>query len=242
MYNDRDLKLSHLTANLRRARSSRTLVSPSRTILGSSIMSLYALKPRFQALLRPLVAWLAGKRVTANGVTVAAAVGSVTVAGVVLWYAEHRLVFLLMPLWLFARMALNAIDGMLAREFGQQSRLGAYLNEICDVLSDAALYATFAIVTPFGPISVASVIFLSILTEFAGVLGPSVGVSRRYDGPAGKSDRAFVFGALAVWIGFGGPLPGWLFWLLPLIGLLLLITTVNRVRAGLAEAERDRQG
>lgn len=203
-------------------------------------MSLYALKPRFQALLRPLVAWLAEKRVTANGVTVAAAAGSVAIGGVVLWYAEHRLVFLLMPLWLFARMALNAIDGMLAREFGQKSRLGAYLNEVCDVVSDAALYVPFAITAPFSPIDVASVIFLSTLAEFAGVLGPSVGASRRYDGPLGKSDRALVFGVLACWIGFGGPLPAWLFWLMPLIGLLLLVTTVNRVRAGLAEAEHGR--
>ena len=38
-------------------------------------------------------------------------------------------------------MAFNAIDGMLAREFGQKSRLGAYLNELTDVVSDAALYS-----------------------------------------------------------------------------------------------------
>ena len=203
-------------------------------------MSLYALKPRFQALLRPLVAWLAANRVTANGVTIAAAVGSVAVGALVLWNHENRLVFLTVPVWLFVRMALNAIDGMLAREFGQQSRLGAYLNEICDVISDAALYVPFAMVAPFGPIDIASVIFLSTLAEFAGVLGPAVGASRRYDGPLGKSDRALLFGLLAFWIGIGGALPGWLFWLMPLIGLLLLITTANRVRAGLAEAECGR--
>ena len=28
-----------------------------------------------------------------------------------------------------------------------------------------------------------------------------VGASRRYDGPMGKSDRAFVFGALGLWVG-----------------------------------------
>ena len=92
-------------------------------------MTLYALKPRFQGLLRPLVARLAAAGVTANQVTVAAAVGSIAVAGIVVWYAGCRPIFLLLPLWLGVRMALNAIDGMLAREFGQQSRLGAYLNE-----------------------------------------------------------------------------------------------------------------
>ena len=47
-------------------------------------------------------------------------------------------------------MALNAIDGMLAREYGQKSRLGAYLNELGDVVSDAALYAPFALLAAFG--------------------------------------------------------------------------------------------
>jgi CDP-diacylglycerol---glycerol-3-phosphate 3-phosphatidyltransferase len=200
-------------------------------------MTLYALKPRFQGLLRPLVARLASAGVTANQVTVAAALGSVGVAAIVIFYAEHRAVFLLLPLWLFVRMGLNAIDGMLAREFAQKSRLGAYLNEICDVVSDAALYAPFAVIAPFGVLGVGAVIFLSALSELAGVLGQTVGASRRYDGPMGKSDRALVFGALGFWVGIGAPLPAWLGWLMALISLLLVITIVNRVRSGLAEAK-----
>jgi phosphatidylglycerophosphate synthase len=203
----------------------------------AGVMTLYELKPRFQGLLRPLVARLAAAGATANQVTVAAAVGSILVAALVAWDAEHRLIFLLLPLWLFVRMALNAIDGMLAREFGQQSRLGAYLNEICDVVSDAALYAPFAVVAPFDGFGIAAVIFLSALAEFAGVLGPLVGASRRYDGPLGKSDRALVFGALGFWIAVGAPLPHWLGWLPALVSLLLVMTIVNRVRAGLAEAK-----
>ena len=105
-------------------------------------------------------------------------------------------------------MALNAIDGMLAREFGQKSPLGAYLNEIADVVSDAALYAPFALLAAFGAFSVGLVILLAALTEFAGVLGPTIGASRRYDGPMGKSDRAFVFGALGLWVGLGGAAAG----------------------------------
>ena len=200
-------------------------------------MTLYALKPRFQGLLRPLVAWLVGAGVTANQVTIAAAAGSMIVAGIVIWNADRRLVFLLLPAWLFTRMALNAIDGMLAREFGQKSRLGAYLNEICDVISDAALYAPIATVAPFGPVGIAAVIFLAALSEFAGVVGVMVEATRRYDGPLGKSDRALIFGTLGFWIGIGGPLPDWLSWLIPLMCLLLVVTVFNRVRAGLREAD-----
>ncbi len=96
---------------------------------------------------------------------------------------------------------------MLAREFGQKSRLGAYLNELTDVVADAALYLPFALLAPFAPGWVATVIVLAVISEFAGVLGPMVGASRRYDGPMGKSDRAFVFGALGLWVGLAGALP-----------------------------------
>jgi CDP-diacylglycerol--glycerol-3-phosphate 3-phosphatidyltransferase len=199
-------------------------------------MTLYDLKPRFQALLRPLVAWLAAAGVTANQVTLAALAGSVLAGAVVAALAADRTVLLLLPLWLFLRMALNAIDGMLAREFKQKSVLGAYLNELSDVISDAALYAPFCFVAPFSPAWVLTVLGLSILTEFAGALGPSLGASRRYDGPLGKSDRAFVFGALALWIGLGGPTPHWLAWLMPVLAALLAMTVINRVRRGVAEA------
>jgi CDP-diacylglycerol---glycerol-3-phosphate 3-phosphatidyltransferase len=199
-------------------------------------MTLYALKPRFQAILRPLTGTLARAGVTANQVTIAAAIGSVALGISVASAAQMRMLFLLLPLWLFLRMALNAIDGMLAREFGQKSRLGAYLNEIADLLSDAALMLPFAMLPVFGPLWIGIVAVLTMISEFAGVMGPSVGASRRYDGPLGKSDRALAWGALALWIGIGGAMPGWLFWLLPLIAAMLLTTTINRVQAGLAES------
>lgn len=192
-------------------------------------MTLYSLKPRFQALLRPLVRWLAGAGVTANQVTTAAAAGSVAVGLIVAALAHHRAAFLLVPVWMLLRMALNAVDGMLAREFGQQSRLGGYLNELGDVVSDAALYAPFALLPPFGPAGVGLVIVLALVSEYAGVLG----VPRRYDGPMGKSDRALAFGALGAWAGLGLPLPAWSAWVMPLLALLLAATTANRVRAGL---------
>ena len=203
---------------------------------GSAPMTIYALKPRFQDLLRPLVASLPRIGVTANMVTIAAAFGSVLVGGLAVWRADSRRVFLIIPIWLFARMALNAIDGMLAREFHQKSVLGGYLNEIGDVVSDAALYAPFAWVAPFGSPGISVVIVLSIVTEFAGALGPTLGASRRYDGPMGKSDRALVFGALGLWVGLSAPLPAWLGWAVPILAALLVLTVVNRVRAGVVEA------
>lgn len=198
-------------------------------------MSLHALKPRFQACLRPLAGALARAGVTANQVTVATAAISVAVGAYVAWRLPDTRAFLLIPAWMVARMALNAVDGLLAREHGQRSRLGAYLNEIGDVVADVALVAPFALLAPFAPAWVAAVIVLAATVEYAGALGPMVGASRRQDGPMGKSDRAFAFGALALWAGLASPLPEWAAFVMPLLAALLAITVVVRVRRGLAE-------
>jgi hypothetical protein len=95
---------------------------------------------------------------------------------------------------------------------------------------------------PFSPFWVGTVIVLAGLSEFAGALGPTVGASRRYDGPLGKSDRAFVFGALGLYVALGGPLPGWTAWLLPLLAALVAWTTANRIRRALAEADAGTAG
>ncbi|MCA0341528.1 MAG: CDP-alcohol phosphatidyltransferase family protein, partial [Proteobacteria bacterium] len=102
-------------------------------------MSIYKLKSSFQNLLRPLVGRLAAMGVTANQVTLIAAIVSVGIGALLLVNPVPAL-FALVPVWMLLRMGLNAIDGMLAREHGQKSPLGGYLNEITDVVSDAALY------------------------------------------------------------------------------------------------------
>jgi CDP-diacylglycerol---glycerol-3-phosphate 3-phosphatidyltransferase len=196
-------------------------------------MTLYQLKPAFQSLLRPAVGWLQRMGVTANQVTVAACAISVAL-GLGLYFLAPAPAWLgLVAVWMLLRMAFNAVDGMLAREFGQQSRLGALLNELTDVLSDAALYLPFARLAPFDGFWVGAVIVLAGLGEFAGALGPTVGGTRRYDGPMGKSDRALVFGALALWVALGGPLPAWSAWLMPLLAVLLLVTIARRMRGAL---------
>jgi len=200
------------------------------------MISIYQLKPRFQALLRPIARSCAIAGITANMVTIAAMLVSLALGTVLAFYGERRDVFLLLPLWMFLRMAFNAIDGMLAREFGQKSALGAYLNELSDVVSDAALYLPFVTIAPFGWASVGAVVFLSAVSEMAGGLGPMVGGERRYDGPMGKSDRAFVFGALGLGVGLTSALPAWLFWLMPLVVAGIALNIVNRIRNGINAA------
>lgn len=207
------------------------------------MISIYQLKPAFQGLLRPLARRLAASGVTANAVTVFAMLislllgGWLTVAG-----STSPALFLLVPIWMFLRMALNAIDGMLAREFGQKSPLGAYLNELTDVVSDTALYLPFMWVHPFGWQPICGIVFLAALSEMTGALGPMIGAPRQYDGPMGKSDRAFLFGVLGLWAGIeGGILPAWTFWpVAVLVPLCIALNIFNRIRSGLAAVSQGR--
>ena len=198
--------------------------------------SIYDIKPAFQKLLRPLTSALAAAGVTANQVTVAAALLSAGVGACIWFQPAARWPLLVLPGFLFVRMALNAIDGMLAREHNQKSRLGAVLNEIGDVLADTALYLPRATVPGFSPWLVVVITILAIVSEMTGVVAVQIGATRRYDGPMGKSDRAFAFGLLALLLGLGVPPNPWLDYVLVLIGALLVLTIVRRARRALAEA------
>jgi CDP-diacylglycerol--glycerol-3-phosphate 3-phosphatidyltransferase len=198
--------------------------------------SVYDLKPKFQNLLRPFCARLAARGVTANQVTVLAALFSIVEGLAIALTRGAPVVLFLLPIVLFVRMALNAIDGMLAREFGQKSRIGAVLNELGDVVSDTALYLPFALIPGLPTLLIPLVVCLAIMTEMTGVVALQIGAGRRYDGPFGKSDRAVFFGTFAVILALG-PEPGlWSLLLLGLAAAASLLTIVNRARAALREA------
>ncbi|ESW74552.1 CDP-alcohol phosphatidyltransferase family protein [Mesorhizobium sp. M1060] len=193
--------------------------------------TLYQLKPAFQARLRPLADRLADAGVTANQITLLAAALSIATGLVVTAFAFRPLVFLLMPVVLFVRMALNAVDGMLAREHGQASKLGMYLNELCDVVSDLALILAFA--TLFPAWGVVAFAITAMLVEFAGVLGVAAGSGRNYAGPFGKSDRALALGVIAFLIACGLWFQAIVPFVFPVMATLSVVTAINRIRGGL---------
>lgn len=198
------------------------------------ITTIYDLKPAFQQLLRPLMVWLANAGITPNQITWAALLLSVATGAAVVWTGGASWLLISIPLVLLVRMALNALDGMLAKEYQQQSRAGAMLNEMGDVVADAALYLPLGLLAGVSGIMVTLFVIVGIFAEMAGVLGAAIGGTRRYDGPMGKSDRAFLFGCIALLLGLGMT-PGW--WVDALLGVAVLLgglTLVNRCRRGIA--------
>ena len=195
-------------------------------------LSIYQLKPRFQQLLRPLLEGLSRLGITPNQVTVAAMLLSLAYGTALALHPASSALWIGVPAFMLLRMALNAIDGMLAGATGQASRLGALLTEICDQVSDAALYLPFALAPGISAPLAVGVAVMALLAEFAGVLALAIGIARRFDGPMGKSDRAFAFSVLAIML-WSGAAPAWLNGVLGLILLLSLWTVFNRLRQAL---------
>jgi CDP-diacylglycerol--glycerol-3-phosphate 3-phosphatidyltransferase len=200
------------------------------------LITLYTLKPAFQNLLRPVAHWLHQNGVSANQVTVAALVLAAVMSSA-LWLWPTPTTLLLMPLVLLLRMALNALDGMLAREFQRPTALGAVLNELGDVLADALLYLPLVLIPGVAAGPVVLLVLLAWLSEFSGVVAVQIGASRRYDGPLGKSDRALLLGAIALLLGCSVAPDFWLTATLFAANGLLALTSFNRLRAALREVK-----
>lgn len=197
------------------------------------MISIYKIKPKFQQLLKPLLEWLHKKKVSANQLTVSAIVLSLGL-GLCLWFSETwHFGFLMIPIGLLIRMALNALDGMMARTYNTQSKLGEVLNEIGDVVSDMFIYIALMKIEGVLPEVVIAFVSLSIINEFAGFMGKVISSERRYDGPMGKSDRALIIGLLCL-ILFFTPLNAIL--LNSILGgaiILMIISTIIRLKKAL---------
>jgi CDP-diacylglycerol--glycerol-3-phosphate 3-phosphatidyltransferase len=158
------------------------------------VASIYNLKSRFQKVQRPVMEGLHRLGVSPNHLTAAGVVLSGGLGAAIAFSPLEPRLLLVVPAGLLVRMALNAMDGLMAREKALATTAGQIFNELADVASDLLIYAALFVVVP-APAVVALFILTAILGEFVGVLGAAAVGDRRYDGPMGKSDRAFWVGA-----------------------------------------------
>lgn len=196
------------------------------------MVSIYELKPKFQQLLMPAARLLHDRNITPNQVTVFTCLMSILVAVLFAFNHESKWIFAVIPIFFFVRMALNAIDGVLAKRYNLMSTRGKYLNEIGDVISDAALYLPWMLVMPTGGWVILIFVVLSAVSEMTGVIAEVVTGERRYDGPMGKSDRALMVSILSVLILLGIPPAAYLWIIFLLASALIALNIYIRMERG----------
>jgi len=179
-------------------------------------ISIYKLKTKFQNLLMPICEKLVKLKVSPNQITITTVLLNIVFAGLIYKFNNYRLIYLTVPVFLFLRMALNALDGMIANKFNQKTKMGVFYNEAGRVIGISEIHNLLFV-------------FLSILSEYVGVTAMMVDNKRHYEGPMGKSDRAFLISLLAIIYYFIGN--QYFDYILILAIVLLIFTIFNRVRS-----------
>jgi CDP-diacylglycerol---glycerol-3-phosphate 3-phosphatidyltransferase len=196
--------------------------------------SLTFLKPRLKKNLQPWAAYLARPGITASPVTITSLIGSVVVGGLLCVSAAESGLFAILPAWLVTRTACATIDGTLAIDFGQKSRLGGIFNETGDIISEIALVMPLMF-SPFSITTISLLIALFVASELAGITPTMAGGDRRLEGPLGKIDRSIILSAIAIVIAIFGRLPESASIVVPVLSVGAIATICNRVRFAIHE-------
>jgi CDP-diacylglycerol---glycerol-3-phosphate 3-phosphatidyltransferase len=200
------------------------------------VAGLYQLKPRFVAGLRVIEDRLVAGDVRADTLTFVSLVPAVaTAAAIIAGAIWHPLFWLVVGPCALVRMALNALDGAVARRTGTSHTRGEVYNELVDRTADALMLVPVAVVAPAWLAIVA--VAAAWGTSLIAVLTQAVTGERAHGGPMGKPDRVLVLSlAAAAAVGVGATAFT--------VGLIAIVvgcamTVGIRVRGLLAAADRQ---
>ena len=215
---------------MRRDVPDRSTVIQKRRAAGMAGGGIYSIKPLFQQTLGGVERFLVRKRVHPDYLTLGALALSI-LGGLALYVSQMvPWLLLLVPLVALGRTALSALDGLVARGTGLARPWGEVLNELCDRLSDVALFAGASLTWGSNVVLAACVIAAMLLSSYVGVLSKAAGGKRQYGGIMGKADRMIYLGMAAVLAFFLPQVPIFTCFLaLVLAGLF--ITTIQRLKA-----------
>jgi CDP-diacylglycerol--glycerol-3-phosphate 3-phosphatidyltransferase len=188
-------------------------------------MRIYSIKPQFQKFLSPIKNIFVKLRVHPTTINILALLISLA-GGLLIYYSSFNIWLLAyIPFIAFVRTALNALDGMVAREMkvGNQ-KFGEVLNEFIDRLSDSAFFIGIMFTNYVNLMLAGLTLIAVLLVSYIGIVGKAAGGSRQYAGLMGKADRMFWLSVACVAILIFGNLEimNWFLW----FALIFSIITV----------------
>ena len=204
------------------------------------MISIYKIKPKFQQLLMPLLKLLRRLGISPNSITIFSILLSFGIAYFFWNTSDNSSYLLIVAFGLLLRMMLNALDGMMARIYNLQSKLGEVLNEVGDIVSDVAIYFPLIIFESLR-IEIAIIfILLSIINEFCGLMAKVISGERRYDGPMGKSDRAFLIGIICIVYYFTNGLDPYMNYIIGGSSILMIFSSYVRLTKSIKNGKNNK--
>lgn len=149
---------------------------------------LYTVKPWFVARLRGVTTFLIARGVTPDSVTLGAIPVGLGISASLVFGHEWGPLWLLVPPLALLLMAVNAIDGDVAREAGAETARGAALNELVDRAGDLLLIGPAFVLA--GPRIGLAALLAVLAAESVALIGWGASGERALGGLMGKPDRA----------------------------------------------------
>lgn len=147
------------------------------------------------------------------------------------------------------RLLANMLDGMVALESGQRSRVGYLYNEMPDRASDTAALVGLGYATGGDATLGFAAAVLAMFTAYVRALGKAAGAGEEFCGPMAKPQRMFVvtLAALAaatgprVWF-VDDPRIGWAWAALAIVALGSTVTAARRIARVVKTLQRGESG
>ncbi len=148
---------------------------------------------------RRIAKYLAAIGFTPNLLSVLS-LGCAILAGLFFFFAGNRIhqafnfLLLLAGVFVCLNASLDALDGVLARETGNASKKGDFLDHVLDRYSDVFIIGGIILggyVNPRWEIGVIAIIGV-LLSSYMGTQAQAVGLSRVYGGLIGRADRLLI--------------------------------------------------
>ena len=204
------------------------------------MISIYKIKPKFQQLLMPILKLLRGWGISPNAITIFSIILSFALSYFFWNTSDNSSYFLIVAFGLLLRMMLNALDGMMARIYNLQSKLGEILNEVGDIISDVAIYFPLILFESLELEIAIIFILLSIINEFCGLMAKVISKERRYDGPMGKSDRAFLIGVICIVYYFTDGLGPYMNYIIGGASILMILSSYIRLTKSIKNGKNNK--
>lgn len=153
--------------------------------------------------------------ISADAISYASMVAAAGAGACLLFSAQQRWLLLLAPVFLYLRLWLNMLDGMVALASGKASLRGEILNEVPDRVSDVLIFAAIAHSGLAQPAAGYWAALAAVFTAYIGIFGQAVGVQREFSGLMSKQWR-MVAVHLGAWVAYflpAWPILDWTCWL-----------------------------
>ncbi len=194
---------------------------------------IYAIKPWWQRRLTSIEDVLVARRIHPDIITLAGVGCAALMAVALAQSAYHPWLTLVIAPLAIARLAANALDGLVARRSGLARPWGEVFNECCDRLADTLIFAGLAC-NPLVYAALAwATLVLILLSSYLGTVAKAAGGKRQFGGLLAKADR-MIYMALFSFVPMFYGCSAWN-WLLLVFVPATLFTIVQRYRWAYAD-------